>query len=168
MKSSIYDKVSALVKRYKTRDPKELASALGISVVYNSKFTQLKGFYTVMLRRRVIVINDNLNEHEKKIVLSHELGHDLLHRALASKGTLREFVLYDMKNRPEYEANVFAAELLLEDSEVLALAREGYDIEEMSKLLKTDINLAAIKVSCMNARGYNFNSVEIQNRNFLR
>jgi Zn-dependent peptidase ImmA (M78 family) len=167
MKNTIYNKVEALVKRYKTRDPEELARSLGIGVVYNSELAKLKGFYTVMMRKRFIVINDNLCDNEKRIVLSHELGHDRLHRTLAENATLREFVLYDMKSRPEYEANVFAAELLLDDNEVFELARMGYDIEEMSKELGTDINLAAIKVSAMNTRGYNFNEVITPKSNFL-
>lgn len=168
MKTTVYDKVKRLFKRYGTRDPAKLAEALGISVVYNSSFTALKGFYMVLNRKRYIVINDNLDANEKKIVLAHEIGHDRLHRDLACDAGLREFVLYDMKSRPEYEANLFAAELLLDDAEIDSLAREGYDIEEMAKMLETDINLAALKVSAMNARGYGLNSVIMPERNFLR
>ncbi|MBQ7822493.1 MAG: ImmA/IrrE family metallo-endopeptidase [Clostridia bacterium] len=167
MKNTIYDKVEQLVKRYKTRDPKALAAALGIEVKYNPGFGNLKGFYYIINRKRYIVINDNLDDNEKKIVLSHEIGHDRLHRDLVTVAGLQEFVLYDMKSRPEYEANVFASELLLEDNEVAELAKEGYDIEEIAKMLETDINLAALKVSAMNGRGYNFNSVIIPKRNFL-
>lgn len=166
MKKSIHEKVEALVKKHGTRNPEELASSLGIKVVYNPEFSRLKGFYSVILRSRFIVINDNLSPHDKRIVLSHEIGHDILHRALAGDSTLREFVLYDMKSRPEYEANLFAAELLLTDAEVLTLAKEGFDIEQMSKILNTDINLAAIKLSAMNSRGYNFNTIPPK-RNFL-
>ena len=168
MKNTLYDKVQGLVKKYATRDPFSLAKALGIEVKYNSDFKSLKGFYYVLNRKRYIVINDNVDENEKKIVLAHEIGHDRLHRDLVTVAGLQEFVLYDMKNRPEYEANVFAAELLLADDDVLELARDGYDIEQMAKLLSTDINLAALKVSSMNTRGYNFNSVVVPKRNFLR
>lgn len=167
MKNTIYDKVGKLIAKYKTRDPYTLARELGISVIYNSTFTRLKGFYAVMNRKRYIVLNSNLDENERKIVLSHEIGHDRLHRELAADSVLREFVLYDMKSRPEYEANVFAAELLLEDETISCLARDGYDIEQMAKILKTDINLAALKVSVMNNRGYNFNSAVTPKHNFL-
>ncbi len=167
MKNSIYESAMGLVRKFKTRDPEKIAWLLGIEVIYNPDFSHLKGFYIVMNRKRYIVVNDNLDDNQKRIVLSHELGHDRLHRKLAGDAGLREFVLYDMKSRPEYEANLFAAELLLDDSEMLSLAREGYDIEEISKTLETDINLAAIKVSAMNARGYNFNPVIPPKRNFL-
>lgn len=167
MKNGIYESVMRLVRRYKTRDPEQIARLLGIEVIYNPDFSRLKGFYIVMNRKRYIVVNDNLDDSQKKIVLSHELGHDRLHRRLAGDAGLQEFVLYDMKSRPEYEANLFAAELLLDDGEILELAGAGYDIEEISKILETDINLVAIKVSGMNNRGYNFNPVIPPNRKFL-
>ena len=167
MKNSIYESAMGLVRKFKTRDPEKIARLLGIEVIYNPGFSNLKGFYIVMNRKRYIVVNDNLDDNRKKIVLSHELGHDRLHRKLAGDAGLQEFVLYDMKSRPEYEANLFAAELLLDDDIMLGLAREGYDIEEISKILETDINLAAIKVSGMNNRGYNFNPIVPAKRNFL-
>ena len=167
MRNGIYESAMRLVRRYKTRDPEKIARLLGIEIKYNPDFSRLKGFYIVMNRKRYIVINDNLDDSQKRIVLSHELGHDRLHRKLAGDAGLQEFVLYDMKSRPEYEANLFAAELLLDDAEILELAGAGYDIEEISKLLETDINLVAIKVSGMNNRGYNFNPVISPNRKFL-
>ncbi len=167
MKNTIYNKVEKLVKKYKTRDPEELARLLGISVIYNPELKRLKGFYTVLNRKRYIVVNDNLDSASKRIVISHEIGHDRLHRALASDSVLREFVLYDMKSRPEYEANVFAAELLLDDTEIAGLAKSGYDIEQSAKILESDINLVALKVSAMNNRGYNFNTPITPKNNFL-
>ena len=50
--------------------------------------------------------------------LAHEIGHDRLHRALAKKHGLQEFVLYDMATKPEYEANIVAAEILLDSDEI--------------------------------------------------
>lgn len=167
MKNGIYESAMRLVRRFKTRNPETIAQLLGIEIIYNPDFSHLKGFYIVMNRKRYIVVNDNLDDSQKRIVLSHELGHDRLHRKLAGDAGLQEFVLYDMKSRPEYEANLFAAELLLDDAEVSSLARAGYDIEEISKMLETDINLVAIKVSGMNNRGHNFNPVIPPNKKFL-
>ena len=31
-------------------------------------------------RKRVIILNNNLSREKKRIVLAHELGHDMLHR----------------------------------------------------------------------------------------
>lgn len=81
------------------------------------------------------------------MVCAHELGHDLLHRDLARRVCLQEFVLYDMKSRPEYEANLFASEILLPDNEIFTYAHDGYDIEQIAQMLYTDINLVALKNS---------------------
>ncbi len=167
MKKRIFETATELVRRCGTRDPFKIAEGLGITVKISDGFTKLKGFYTVINRKRFIVLNSSLDENQSRIVLAHELGHDRFHRKLAQDACLREFVLYDMKSRPEYEANVFAAELLLDDSEVLALAKEGYDMEETAKILCTDINLAAIKIGCMNMRGFGFREQTMPRADFL-
>ena len=73
-----------------------------------------------------------------------------------------------MKSRPEYEANLFASEILLPDDKILTLAHDGYDIEQIAKALSIDINLVAIKISSMNTRGYQFNNVIDVKSDFLR
>ena len=66
-------------------------------------------------------------------------------------------MLYDMTSRPEYEANMVAADILLDDDEVHELACDGYDMDQIARELYTDINLVGIKIGNMNYRGYNFN-----------
>ena len=91
--------------------------------------------YKYLKKKRFAVINENLYPFTKTLVCAHELGHDILHQNLARKVCLQEFILYDMKSRPEYEANLFASEILLPDDIILNLARDGYDIEQISKEL---------------------------------
>jgi len=124
--------------------------------------------YKYLKKNRFAVINENLDPFTKTLVCAHELGHDILHQNLARKVCLQEFILYDMKSRPEYEANLFASEILLPDDIILNLARDGYDIEQISKALCTDINLIALKVSSMNTRGYRFNNTIDAKSDFLR
>ena len=124
--------------------------------------------YKYLKKNRFAVINENLDPFTKTLVCAHELGHDILHQNLARKVCLQEFILYDMKSRPEYEANLFASEILLPDDIILSLARDGYDIEQISKELCTDINLIALKVSSMNTRGYRFNNTIDAKSDFLR
>ena len=82
-----------------------------------------------------------------RIVCAHELGHDQLHREFAASNTLQEFMLYDMNSIQEYEANVFAANLLLEDEAVLELVYDGYDIVRIAAELQSDVNLVAPLIS---------------------
>lgn len=111
---------SDLVRRCGTRDPFQIANALGINVMDDCEnLGSLKGMYCIVKRNRFIFLNKDLSPQMKRIVCAHEIGHDRLHRALAKKHGLQEFVLYDMATKPEYEANIVAAEILLDSDEIL-------------------------------------------------
>lgn len=158
-----------LKHKCKSADPFEIADMLGIMVMLRDDFKKLCGIYAVIKRKRVIILNRNLPENQLKIVLAHEIGHDLLHRDMAKNTALQEFMLYDMSARPEYEANMFAADLLLDDDEVYELASlYGYDMEQIASKLGADINLIGIKIGNMNYRGYELNSGLPFKNNFLQ
>lgn len=146
-----------LINKYDTHDPFLLCEAVGVEVLH-ADLGSLKGMYKYLKKNRFAVINENLDSYIKSLVCAHELGHDILHQDLARKVCLQEFILYDMKSRSEYEANLFASEILLPDDKIFALANDGYDIEQISKELCTDINLVTLKVASMNTRGYRFNT----------
>ena len=163
----IQNVANKLIKKFDTHDPFQLCQAIGVEVFY-ADLGSLKGMYKYLKKNRFAVINENLDPFTKTLVCAHELGHDILHQNLARKVCLQEFILYDMKSRPEYEANLFASEILLPDDIILNLARDGYDIEQISKELCTDINLIALKVSSMNTRGYRFDNTIDAKSDFLR
>lgn len=150
-----------LVKRYKTRDPFEIAEQLGIEIMFCNDFGPLKGMYRVIKRNRFIFLNNDLPEHMQRIVCAHELGHDQLHRALAQNSPLREFMIYDMKSKPEYEANIVASEILLDSDEVLDyIYNYHYTAEQIASAMYTDINLVALKIAHLTTLWYNLRSVD--------
>lgn len=137
-----------LVRRCGTRDPFEIARQLGVEVLFCPDFGSMKGMYRVVKRNRFIFINRDLTPQTQRIVCAHELGHDQLHRNLARTDTLQEFMLYDMTTKPEYEANIVAAEILLDTDAVLDYVYNfGYTSEQIAKAMETDINLVALKVA---------------------
>ena len=164
----IHHLAQELVDRFGTRDPFAIAEALGAHVKIVDNFVSLKGMYRVILGQRYIFLSGNLDEKTKRIVCAHELGHDQLHRPLATSSIIQEFMLYDMNSRPEYEANLFAAALLLDDESVAECAMEGCDVLQTSMQLDTDINLVLIKMAQMNERGYKFNPQPRSNTTFLK
>jgi Zn-dependent peptidase ImmA (M78 family) len=163
----IIDRANRLIQRYKTRSPFELAEVLGVDIRYSEDFTDLKGMYAVLSGLRFIIINAHLDEGTKRLVAAHELGHDRLHRELAKRTGLYEYSLYNMEYRPEFEANVFAAELLIDSEKLLELIYDGVDIFSAAKLLRTDANLVALKVSNLRFKGYDFKTPEY-NSSFLK
>ncbi len=150
-----------LVKRCGTRDPFEIARQLGVEVLFCPDFGPLKGMYRVVRRNRFIFINDSLAPQMQRIVCAHELGHDQLHRNLAKDGALQEFMLYDMTTKPEYEANIVAAEILLDTDEVLDYVyKYGYTSEQIAKAMGTDINLVALNVAHTAETGHALRRIE--------
>ena len=137
-----------LVRRCGTRDPFEIARQLGVEVLFCPDFGSMKGMYRAVKRNRFIFLNRDLTPQMQRIVCAHELGHDQLHRNLAKTGAIQEFMLYDMTTKPEYEANIVAAEILLDTDAVLDYVYNlGYTSEQIAKAMSTDINLVALKVA---------------------
>lgn len=152
---------SKLVKRCGTRDPFEIAREIGVEVMFCDNFGPLKGMYRVIQRNRFIFINAALDEQMQRIVCAHELGHDQLHRHMATDDSLREFTLYDMKTKYEYEANILAAEILLDSEELLELIHTyNYSAEQIASAMDTDINLVALKIAHLNQLGHDLRSLE--------
>ena len=150
-----------LVKRCGTRDPFRIAKELGIEVMFCEDFGRLKGMYRVIKRNRFIFINQDLSERMQRIVCAHELGHDQLHRNLAKGNALQEFMLYDMTTKSEYEANIVAAEILLDTDEVLDYVYGyGYTSEQIARAMHTDINLVALKIAHLAETGYDLRRID--------
>ncbi len=149
---TIYKKASALLS-CGYRNPKEIAEGTGIRLHYREDFQDLLGMYALVIQERFIFLNSRLEEPMTSMVLAHEIGHDQLHRSLAGAKPLQEYTLFDMKSKTEYEANAFAAHLLLPDDDVLGLLRDGLDLAETAGTLHVNINLLLIKLTELNRLG---------------
>lgn len=106
-------KVDELIYEWGTREPIRLCKYLGIRVKYGD-YGSIKGAFRVILDKKCIFINDNLEENEKKIILSHELGHAILH----SNESIQELLMFEhmvKSGKLENEANLFAIYLLKEE-----------------------------------------------------
>ena len=77
----------------------------------------------------------------------------MLHREMAKDSIVQDHFILDMTLKPEYEANLFAAHLLLEDDKVLSLIKSGASREEMAKKLSTPQALLDLKILILEKRG---------------
>jgi len=167
MVNSIYNEVERLVRKYKTRNPIEIAESIGITVLFRD-FKELKGFYAVENKSRYIVINNNLDDYLQNVICAHELGHDRLHRHFASYSAMQDYMLYDMKARPERDANIFASDLLISDTEVLLYARMyGYTHDQISSMMCVPKELMWFKTFSIMKRGYDIRTPDQIKSNFL-
>ena len=66
-----------------------------------------------------------------------------------------------MTTKPEYEANIVAAELLLDTDEILEYIYDyGYTSEQIARAMGTDINLVALKIAHLAESGYDLRRFE--------
>ena len=165
----IAEKADDLVRKYSTRNPFRIAEALNIIVIPRNLKT-LKGCFRVENRNSFIFINRSLDECESAWVLGHEIGHKMLHYLTAKnlERGLLEFSLYDMTTTPEREANIFAAELLIDEKELTDyIYNYEYSVDECAKAMSMHPTLIALKIEILNARGHKLN-VQEYDRNFLK
>lgn len=134
------------IKKYKTRDPFIIARELGTSVEFkNLSINSPRGIFKKILGKKFIVINMSRIESpsELKMVLAHELGHTILHSS-DSAFFLHDHTLY-ARGKFEREANIFAAELLIDTDILDKHYVESYSIEQLSSFLNVPIELVKIK-----------------------
>ncbi|WP_442486510.1 ImmA/IrrE family metallo-endopeptidase [Fusobacterium necrophorum] len=105
-------KVKNLVKCHGTNDPFKIAKQMGIIIIFKD-LGHAKGYYKRVLRKKVIVLNERLDEFSLKLACAHELGHAILHSSRRI-----QFLLdgnFPRKSIYESQANEFAYLLLRED-----------------------------------------------------
>ncbi len=145
-----------MVKQTGTRNPMKIASEIGVMLRYSEELDKLLGLYTYRWKHRIILLNDKMEEIMARMVCAHELGHDALHRDIAKGDGLKEFVLFNMKDTTEYEANAFATHLIIDDDDIYSMSKDKYDVVQMAKMLNVNINLVLIKLQELNKLGYDF------------
>lgn len=165
----IYKKADRLSRRFGTSDPEEIAGALGIRIFTNLDTDLLLGMYLYKWRNRMIFLNGNLEEHIRRCVIAHELGHDQLHRRDGKDSAMQEcYSLFKMNNRMEYEANAFASHLILDTGETLEEIRRGWSVDEIAQKAGVDINLVLIKAQELCALGCDLRIPQKASSSFLK
>ena len=168
---SIIQKAAALKKRFPSADLFALCRQLGIRVVLHGtplRVSDFKGLSLVKCRIPVILLNAAMDENLTAAVLAHEIGHCVLHRRLAAVRAFHDFDLFGMKDRCEYEANVFAAELLLDSAEVLDLLNRDMTFFGAARTLGVPPELLDFKFRVLKHQGYTVSPPLLERSDFLK
>ena len=133
---------------------------LNANVKYKNLGSQLKAFFFYQSRIKTVVLNSETDEIIHPILCAHELGHAILHSdILMSMRSFNEFELFDSSNTTEYEANIFAAELLIPDEDLLELLNSTeYSFFQIASLLRVPVELLDFKFRVMKHKGYKISS----------
>ncbi len=154
-RSAIYQKAERLVQLHQTRDPFRLLDCVRAVTVRRSQYSRLKGFCALINKTYYVVINDTLPEDEQRIVAAHELGHLMLHKRELAVAPMKDEHMYLMKQPEEYEANLFAADLLMADEDVLdGIRTDHMDIFTLCGAFDVPPELMNFKMFSMISRGY--------------
>ena len=152
----IVNAADRLKRRYRETNPFKLCEAMGIKLLFRSLGTEpdsVKGFFFECKRIRTITVNADLPEIVQMFIVAHELGHAVLHRD-HGLSAFQETALYDESSVREKEANLFAAELLLDDEEVLQTLNQDNTFFSAAARLCVPAELLDFKFRIMKRKGY--------------
>ena len=169
--SEVCEAVEKLKKRYDESDPIRLCQQMGIKLLYQSLGTNpdaIKGFFLENCRIRTITVNSDLPEVVQKIIIAHELGHAVLHRSSGLRA-FHEIKMFDESSAMEQDANLFAAEYLLDDQSVFETLNDDTTFFTAAARLLVPIELLDFKFRVMKWKGYKMIEPPITaQNNFLR
>lgn len=146
--------VFKIEEKYGLLSPEKLAAAMDVIVRYEPMGTFegcCKGFFICVCRVRHITINSDLQPEVQRVILMHELAHVVLH---GDEGAaFHDFAVLDGADTREYEANIFAADYLLSDEEVLRTLGDGLSFFGAAAELGVPPELLDFKLRLMKRRG---------------
>ena len=164
--------VERLKRKFHETDPFLLCDAMGIILLYEPMGTYpgaCKGFFLAQSRKRSITVNSDLPEAIQRIIVTHELGHAVLHAKAVGVKAFHDFELFDSTSLMEYEANIFAAEFLMDDDDVLDKLNEDISFFGAASLLRVPPELLDFKFRLMKRNGYKLIDPPLMaNSNFLK
>lgn len=156
MSGDIYGRVCGLKKRCLGLSLAEICEECGIKLLYKAMGDfkgACKGFFIRINRLSYITVNSELSEQLQKVVICHELGHAALHKDYQADKNIRDISLFNDVSRFEYEANLFAAEFLIEDRDVFELLGGELSFSGAAAALNVPAELLDIKLRAMKKRG---------------
>ena len=143
-------RIKEIVRRlkiiYGDDSPLEIIKKRNIVLCYLDEKSVSKGAYKKFLGTQFIYINTGLSFFEKRLTYTHELGHSIIHPDVDTFELKRTDPISLTKY--ENEANLFAAEFLLED-DVLD-KYPGESIYDIARKECVSVELLKLKISNLN------------------
>lgn len=166
----------ALVKRFKTRNPFEIAEGLNIPFHFvNRPESDLPGLTCLVGNRPSIFINqayfdgiqridpaytDEMMEDDIFQVGAHELGHAVKHRRELRKAPIMEYEIFNVRTPLEASANQFAAGIRIDKEELIDYFNAHYDLLQIASALHVNVNLLIYKLHQLSRdEGFVFNQL---------
>ncbi len=135
----MYKHINKLKSKYHTSNPYELAQAMHIQLTISDLGDNIRGFCMNWKRGTFISLNSQLSEFDMIFVLWHEIGHTVLHKNM-NRVFMDKYTL-NIPSRYENEANLFAAYMMIDDSDIKEYIEREYTIYQISQItgIKPDL-----------------------------
>ncbi|MBQ8093710.1 MAG: ImmA/IrrE family metallo-endopeptidase [Clostridia bacterium] len=168
---TIAEQADALKNKYAGLNLDEICGELGIVIRYHSMGQApgaCKGFFIRRFEVSCIMVNADLPDHLQRVILAHEMGHACLHAELAEASDFIDLSLYGNNDVCEYEANMFAAEMLLSDEDVLELIQQGLPLDRIAGEMGVPKEMVDYKARILEKKGYPVRPVLYADSSFLK
>ena len=141
MKKTIRQIVAYYKRKFQSDNPFEIADGLNIEIQIGNIGSRA-GCYMYLKHHKCIFLNENLDPHEMKLVMAHELGHAILHPK-ENCYFIRSKTLLSV-DKMELDANKFAMELLVSD--YVLEENKNLTIEQISRMLGYNEKLIELRL----------------------
>lgn len=115
MAKSIRQKAKLLMNEAGTQNLMQIAEYLNVTILEREYSDAVKGYCFSFDNKSYIIINSIFQECKKKIILAHEIAHLYLHKRNKINTMAGRITFFPINNLTEIEANIFAAELIIND-----------------------------------------------------
>lgn len=153
--------VARLKSKYRTCDAEEMCDALDIRVSRKPMGTSpnsCKGFFLVHNRCKKAVVNSDLDEMIQGVILPHGAGHMAFSMWNRKIRTFHELSYLDETDLLEREANIFAAEFLVDDTTLFDVMDSQMDFFHLASILAVPPELLDFKLRLLKQQGYPINA----------
>lgn len=120
---NMFETVRAIIGENVTNNPEEILSSQGVKIFF-LPMVGIRGIYKAIHCIPMVFIDSNLDEHEQRFVMAHELAHHLFHRGL--NRVFLDRCTHMKTDCYEREAELFAACLLCPEPSEYIFEGETY------------------------------------------
>jgi len=92
---------------------------------------------------------------------------DYIGLSIAKLGLMKDYNIYNISDTCEIEANLFTAQLLIDDNDIFDYATMGYTSSQIAAKLNVHEELVLMKANILNRQGHKFNISYIPDSNYL-
>ena len=172
----IINAVNEIIETVGSRNLEDICSYYNILIKRHDLQKKLKAYfyYNPADEVPIIVIDSNIQEIFYRVLMAHELGHYFLHRqtGMVHPFIFQEYELLETEEKnaihdEEFEANMFASELLIEDEAALE-ALHSHAFFNAASILNVPPALLDLKLRTFSHKGYTAYSSDYAKGNYLK